>query len=189
MILLQSVTLKVGTLLLLDRKVIFVKIAQMNFSNSRIIHELISLIIGFCHVYGPIIGFCHVYGLESTISIGYHMNGEVISVLSLEERYYNCHEGARDSYDIVTRVIQLISPSQSCDNLFITYLCFKQGKHWNAFFIRLLLSGTVYQQQKINLKSNDKFNSFPCCFTIPIFFQRIQTHYTEYNVQTLCPPS
>ena len=51
------------------------------------------------------------------------MSGEVISVLSLEGRYYNCHERARDNYDIVTRVIQLISPSQSCDNLFITYLC------------------------------------------------------------------
>ena len=36
------------------------------------------------------------------------MSGEVISVLSLEGRYYNCHEGAqraRDNYDIVTRVI------------------------------------------------------------------------------------
>ncbi len=57
--------------------------------------------------------------------IGYHMSGEVISVLSLEGRYYNCHEQAqraRDNYDIVTRVIQLISLSQSCDNLFITYL-------------------------------------------------------------------
>ncbi len=53
------------------------------------------------------------------------MSGEVISVLSLEGRYYNCHERAqraRDNYDIVTRVIKLISPSQSCDNLFITYL-------------------------------------------------------------------
>ena len=57
------------------------------------------------------------------------MSGEVISVLSLEERYYNCHERAqqaRDNYDIVTRVIKLISPSQSCDNLFITYLCLYQ---------------------------------------------------------------
>ncbi len=52
------------------------------------------------------------------------MSGEVISVLSLEGRYYNCQERARDNYDIVTRVIKLISPSQSCDNLFITYLCF-----------------------------------------------------------------
>ena len=44
--------------------------------------------------------------------VGYHMSGEVISVLSLEGRYYNCHERvqrARDNYDIVTRVIQLIS--------------------------------------------------------------------------------
>ena len=57
------------------------------------------------------------------ICIGYHMSGEVISVLSLEGRYYNCHERARDNYDIVTRVTQLISPSQSCDNLFITYNC------------------------------------------------------------------
>ena len=51
------------------------------------------------------------------------MNGEVISVLSLERRYYICHERAqrvRDNYDIVTRVIQLISSRQSCDNLFIT---------------------------------------------------------------------
>ena len=57
-------------------------------------------------------------------------HGEVISVLSLEGRYYNCHERAqraRDNYDIVTRVIQLISPSQSCDNLFITYLCLYQA--------------------------------------------------------------
>ena len=55
-------------------------------------------------------------------SIGYHMSGEVISVLSREGRYYNCHERAqreRDNYDIVTRVIQLISPSQSCDNLLL----------------------------------------------------------------------
>ena len=53
------------------------------------------------------------------------MHGEVISVLSLEAlNNYNCHERARDNYDIVTRMIQLISPSQSCDNLFITYLCF-----------------------------------------------------------------
>ena len=58
------------------------------------------------------------------------MNGEVISVLSLERRYCNCHERAqraRDNYDIVTRMIQLISPSQSCDNLFITYLCLHQA--------------------------------------------------------------
>ena len=61
------------------------------------------------------------------------MNGELISVLSLEGRHYNCQERAqraRDNYDIVTRltrVIQLISPSQSCDNLFAgtdsVYLC------------------------------------------------------------------
>ena len=47
------------------------------------------------------------------------MSGEVIFVLSLEGRYYNCHERAqraRDNYDIVTRVMKLISPSQSCDN-------------------------------------------------------------------------
>ncbi len=55
------------------------------------------------------------------------MSGEVISVLSLEGRYYNCHERARDNYNIATRVIQLISPSQSCDNLFITYLCLYQA--------------------------------------------------------------
>ena len=50
------------------------------------------------------------------------MSGEVISVLSLEGRYYNCHERAqrvRDNYDIVTRVIQLIAPHHSCDNLYI----------------------------------------------------------------------
>ncbi len=58
------------------------------------------------------------------------MSGEVTSVLSLEGRYYNCHERAlraRDNYNIATRVIQLISPSQSCDNLFITYLCLYQA--------------------------------------------------------------
>ncbi len=82
------------------------------------------------------------------------MSGEVISVLSLEGRYYNCHERAqrgRDNYDIITRVIKLISLSQSCDNLFITYLCLYQAlkrktpeRVQNAFFIRLLLSGNVY---------------------------------------------
>ncbi len=38
------------------------------------------------------------------------MNGEVILVLSLEGRYYNCHERAqraKDNYDIVTRVIHV----------------------------------------------------------------------------------
>ena len=63
------------------------------------------------------------------ISIGYHMSGEVISVLSLEGRY-NCHQRvqqARDNNDIVPQVIKLISPSQSCDNLFITYLCLYQA--------------------------------------------------------------
>ena len=39
----------------------------------------------------------------------------MISVLSLEGRYYDFH----DNYVIVTRVIQLITTSQSCDNLFI----------------------------------------------------------------------
>ena len=57
----------------------------------------------------------------SYVSIGYHMSGEVILVLSLEGQYHNCR--ARDNCDIVTRVIQLISLSQSCDNLLITYLC------------------------------------------------------------------
>ena len=58
------------------------------------------------------------------LGIGYHMSGEVISVLSLVGRYYKCDErgSERDNYDIVTRVIQLISPSQSCDNLFIYYI-------------------------------------------------------------------
>ena len=54
----------------------------------------------------------------------------LISVLSLKGRYYNCHERAqraRDNYGIVTRVIQLISPHHSCDNLIlITYLCLYQ---------------------------------------------------------------
>ena len=45
------------------------------------------------------------------------MSGEVISVLSLGGRYYNCHERARDNYDIVTRVMQLKLPHHSCDNL------------------------------------------------------------------------
>ena len=34
----------------------------------------------------------------------------------------------------------------------------------------------MYINNKNQLKSNDK-NSFPCCFTIPTFFQKIQTHY------------
>ncbi len=35
----------------------------------------------------------------------YYMSGQVISVSSLEGRYYNCHErgSERDNYDIVTR--------------------------------------------------------------------------------------
>ncbi len=49
------------------------------------------------------------------LCIGYHMSGEVISVLSRaraasEGQLRNCHES-----------VQLISPSQSCDNLFITH--------------------------------------------------------------------
>ena len=52
------------------------------------------------------------------ISIGYHMRGEVISVLSLERRYHILYK-----YDIVTRAIKLILPSLEYDNLFITYLC------------------------------------------------------------------
>ncbi len=70
----------------------------------------------------------YYFNLKSTIiSIGYHMSGVVISVLSLQGRYYNCQKQARDNYDIVMRVIKLISPSQSCDNLFITYLCLHQA--------------------------------------------------------------
>ncbi len=51
------------------------------------------------------------------------MSGEVISVLSLEGRYYNCRERAqraRENYDIVTRVIQLISPSISSEGIYIS---------------------------------------------------------------------
>ena len=91
----------------------------------------------FCYLH-PILSLITLHNISSTcgapdkinICIGYHMSGEVISVLSLEGRYYNCHERAqraRDNYNIVTRVIQLISPSQSCDNLFITYLCLYQA--------------------------------------------------------------
>ncbi len=36
---------------------------------------------------------------------------------------------ARDNNDIVTRVIQPISPSQSGDNLFITYFCLYQASN------------------------------------------------------------
>ncbi len=59
-------------------------------------------------------------------TIGYHMNGEVMSVLSLEGRYCNCREraqGARDNYDIVTRVIQLISPSHCISLIQLMSLC------------------------------------------------------------------
>ena len=48
-------------------------------------------------------------------SVGYHMNGEVISVLSLEGRYYNCDKRVQremDNYDIVTRVIPIIIQSE-----------------------------------------------------------------------------
>ena len=61
------------------------------------------------------------------------MSGEVISVLLLEGRYYNCHERAqpaRDNYYIVTRVIQLISPSHQVKTcMFITYLCLHQASN------------------------------------------------------------
>ncbi len=83
------------------------------------------------------------------VRMGYHMSGEVISALSHQGRYYNCHEraqGARDNYDIVTRVVQLISSSQSYDNLFITYLCLYQallkegpeGVKWELGFAHFL---------------------------------------------------
>ncbi len=73
------------------------------------------------------------------LCIGYHMSGKVISVLSLEGRYCMIATSERsDNYDIVTRVIQLISPSQSCDNLFIYYVLvplsgFKSGN--SIYFI------------------------------------------------------
>ena len=54
-------------------------------------------------------------------NLGYHMRGEVISVLSLERQYHIYDIVAK--YDIVTRAIKLILPSLECDNLFITYLC------------------------------------------------------------------
>ena len=41
--------------------------------------------------------------------MGYHISGELMSVLSLDGRYYNCQERVqrvRDHYDIETRVIQ-----------------------------------------------------------------------------------
>ena len=42
--------------------------------------------------------------ITGLLLIGYHMSGEVMSVLSLEGRYYNCHdERARDNYEIVTK--------------------------------------------------------------------------------------
>ena len=99
----------------------------------------------------PMLDFVKYYpNLPSSrsISIGYQMSGEVISVLSLEGRYYNCHE--RDTIMIlVTRVIQLISPSQSCDNFFITYLCLYQASNRENTVKRSecvfhLLSGNVY---------------------------------------------
>ena len=55
----------------------------------------------------------------------------MISVLSLEGRYHKCHEWAqrtRDIYDIVLRMIKLISPRPDGDNLFITHFCLVQGK-------------------------------------------------------------
>ena len=52
------------------------------------------------------------------------MIGSVISVLSLSWRYHNCPSLAalaRDSYNIVPRVIKLISPHHSCDNLYLSH--------------------------------------------------------------------
>ncbi len=76
------------------------------------------------------------------------------SVLSLEGGYYNYDSV---NYDSVTTVIRLISPSQSRDNFFITCLCFYQASNKEntgtrsecVFHGIILLSGTVYQQQKI----------------------------------------
>ncbi len=78
------------------------------------------------------------------------MNGEVISV------YHS-----RDNYDIVTRVIQLTSSSasQSCDNLFITYLYLYQAllgetpeRVQNAFFIRFTSERYCILTTKINIQ-------------------------------------
>ncbi len=60
------------------------------------------------------------------------MSGEVISVLSLEGRYYNCRERAqraRDNYNIVTRVIQVYY-------ILVPLSGFKNGKYRNAFRMR-----------------------------------------------------
>ena len=79
------------------------------------------------------------------------MSGEVISVLSLVGRYYIVTSERSERGTIIislrSRVIQLISPSQSCDNLFITYLYLYQAllnrentvKHRNAFRMRFSL--------------------------------------------------
>ena len=69
----------------------------------------------------------------SYILCKYRLSHEWLGDISFITRgtiLYNCHERAqraRDNYDIVTRVIKLISPSHSCDNLFITYLCLYQA--------------------------------------------------------------
>ena len=48
------------------------------------------------------------------VCIGYHMRGEVISVLSLERRYHILYRNESDKTDIT---------EFEYDNLFITYLC------------------------------------------------------------------
>ena len=49
---------------------------------------------------------CKFHSRVGMYAIGYHMNGEIVLVLSFEGRYYNCHEQAqRANYDIVTEPI------------------------------------------------------------------------------------
>ena len=80
------------------------------------------------------------------ICIGYHMRGEVISVLSLKRRYH-----------ILTRAIKLILPSLECDNLFITYLClYLEQKPDYIFKLFILRVHLKYAKQVEITKTNQK---------------------------------
>ena len=63
--------------------------------------------------------------------LSYERRGD-ISFIAGETISNDSERGTK--YDIVTRAIKLILPSLECDNLFITYLCWKNLWHEDSKF-------------------------------------------------------